>query len=149
VLRNVDTLLVSIWGPHTWGLHMSWLAIDLRAAIVSLRNKCARIRRRDETGDFTVWPVAPPWAGKHNCDRPKFIACLIDFRASPTERKSMTSSVGFLSSSATYGRRATWSQGVQYQGRRDARTTTAQDRSALQQPERRTTRAVQRAFGRR
>ena len=23
--------------------------------------QCAKIRRNDETGDFTVWPVTPPW----------------------------------------------------------------------------------------
>ena len=72
-------------------------------------------------------------------------------RASPTERKSMMSSAGFPSSSAT-GRRATWSQ---VSSTRDAaapvQRRNRQGRSTLQQPERRrpTTRAVQRAFGRR
>ena len=83
-------------------------------------------------------------AGKHkHCDRGRSSQ-----RASPTERKSMTSSVGFPSSSAT-GRRATWSR---VSSTRDAATPVyndRQDRSALQQPQRRTTRAVQRAFGRR
>ena len=45
--------------------------------------------------------------------------------ASPTERKSMTSSAGFPSSSAT-GRRATWSQvSSTTDAARDAHTTTA------------------------
>jgi len=60
--------------------------------------QCAKNSRCDDTGDFTAWPVTAPWQpgrGKlKHCDRGRSSQ-----RASPTERKSMTSSAGFPSSS--------------------------------------------------
>ena len=46
--------------------------------------QCAKIRRCDDTGDFTAWPVTAPWQpGRARQTqtlrpRPKFTACLSD-----------------------------------------------------------------------
>ena len=104
VFRSVDTLLVSVWSLHTM-TSLSWLA--KRAAIVSVRSNAPKLdaETKQVISRFGLSRRRGSRAGKHkHCDRPKFSS-----RASATERKSMTSSVGFPSSSAT-GQRATWSQ---------------------------------------
>ena len=86
LLRSVDTLLVSIWGLHTM-TSLSWLAI--RADIVSLRSNAPKLDAvtTQAISRLGLWRRRGSRAGKHkHCDRPKFSS-----RASPTERKSMTS----------------------------------------------------------
>jgi len=53
VLRSVNTLLVSIW--HDKPVVAGHTSRHCFATV-----QCAKIRRCDETGDFTVWTVTPP-----------------------------------------------------------------------------------------
>jgi len=94
VLRSVDTLLVSTWGLHTM-TSLSWLAT--RAAIVSLRYNAPKLD--------AVTKQVISWFG-------------LSLRANVDDViRGIPVVVGYRS-------RRYLEPGVQYQGRRDARTTT-------------------------
>jgi len=102
----VNTLLVSIWGLHTI-TSLSWLAI--RAAIASLWSNAPKL---DAVTKQVIY-------GKHkHCDRPKFTACLTDRAKVDDVIRGIAVVVGYRSTRYL-------EPGVEYQGRRDARTTTA------------------------
>jgi len=115
---------------------LSWLAI--RAAIVSLQFNAPKLDAvtKQVISRFGLSRRRGSRAGKHkHCDRPKFTACLTDQAKVDDVIRGIPVVVGYRSTRYL-------EPGVQYQGRRDARTMTVKT-------ERRTTRAVQRVFGQR
>ena len=55
VLRSVDISLFSIWSTYK-PVVAGYTSRHCFATVQS-----AKIRRCDDTGDYTVWPVTPPW----------------------------------------------------------------------------------------